>query len=71
VAWFFRAIEAIDGTWSCRRGLQEFDQHPTLDAALQHLVELAQQDPPAWLFAHWQDGRVERLGDVGDGSPCG
>ena len=68
VSWFFRAIEAHDGTWSCRRGLTELDDHPTLDEALTHLRELAKRHGPASLFAHWYDGRVEPMGQVGSES---
>ena len=64
VRWFFRAVEAQDGTWFCRRGLTEFDEHPTLAEALTHLRELAQPHGPASLFAHWHDGRVEHMGEV-------
>ena len=69
MAWFFRAIEAHDGTWSCRRGLSVLDEHATLSESLAHLHELAQLHGPASLFAHWHDGRVEHLGDVAGESP--
>ena len=62
--WFFRAIEAQDGTWYCRRGLTVFDEHPTLGETLTHLRELAQPHAPASLFAHWQDGRVEPMDEI-------
>jgi hypothetical protein len=62
--WFFRVIEGEDGSWSCRRGREVLDEHPTLGDALSHLYVLAQASQPASLFAHYRDGRVEKLGDV-------
>ena len=64
VRWFFRAIEAPDGTWSCRRGRTVLDEHHTLVEAIAHLRELAQVHRSASLFAHWRDGRIEHMGDI-------
>jgi NAD-dependent oxidoreductase involved in siderophore biosynthesis len=61
VTWFFRAIEAETGAWVCRRGRHVIDEHPSLAECIDHLKELASPHGPAACFAHWQDGRVERL----------
>jgi hypothetical protein len=64
--WSFRAVEVGDGTWSCQHGLIVFDDdHPTLEEALGHLDQLAQSaQQPAWLFAHWRDGHVQRVREI-------
>jgi hypothetical protein len=59
--WFFRTIEDADGRWTCRRGLTHLDTHHTLHDALAHLRELALAEPPASVFAHWYDGRVQAV----------
>ena len=66
VVWFFRAIEAGDGSWACSRGGVRIDAHSTLADAVSHLETLSRADGPAQLFAHWTDGRVEALGEVTD-----
>lgn len=58
---FFRAVEAEDGNWHCRRGLTCLDTHRAFDEAIAHLREVAREHAPAALFAHWLDGRVEQL----------
>ena len=63
--WFFRAMETIDGRWVCRHGRHHFDDHETLADALAHLRELAQPAGRAWLFAHYEDGEVTKVGEVG------
>jgi hypothetical protein len=64
VVWFFRAIEAADGTWTCRHGRAVFDEHPTLEQAIPHLYQLARDQAPFALVAHWYDGRVEWLSEA-------
>jgi hypothetical protein len=64
VAWFYRAVEAEDGTWSCQRGLTLVDEHASLNDALAHLRKLAgEEDAPAYIYAHWLDGRVGFMGE--------
>jgi hypothetical protein len=58
--WFFRAVQLEDGRWSCRRGIQEWDTHSHLDAALSHLFELAAPFKEASFFVHHLDGTIER-----------
>jgi hypothetical protein len=64
VAWFYRAVEQADGSWSCQRDLAPIDEHATINDALAHLFKLAEEDAPAYLYAHWLDGRVQQMGDV-------
>lgn len=46
MAWFLRAIEQPDGRWACRWGRTEYDAHPDLPAAVQHLRALAASGHP-------------------------
>jgi hypothetical protein len=64
VAWFYRACELPGGPWSCRREVSPIDEHDNLNDALAHLLKLAEDDSPAYLYAHWLDGRVELMGEV-------
>ena len=64
MAWFYRACEQPEGTWSCQKELEPLDEHATLNDALAHLFKLAEEDAPAYVYAHWLDGRVEPMGDV-------
>lgn len=66
VPLFFRAIESEDGGWRCHRGRESIDRHANMDEALDHLRELAHVVAPAWLYAHFIDGRVERIEVVED-----
>ena len=60
----YRAWEASDGTWSCQRDQTVIDQHVSLNDALAHLRKLAgEADAPAYIYAHWHDGRVELMGE--------
>ena len=62
--WLYRAIGACDGTWSCQRGQTLIDRHASLNDALAHLRKLAgEEDAPAYIYAHWSDGRVELMGE--------
>jgi hypothetical protein len=58
MSWFLRVVEHPAGHWTCRRGLEDFDQHPDLDAALQHIRDLAAELVAARVFVHYADGRV-------------
>jgi arginine/ornithine N-succinyltransferase beta subunit len=59
MAWFFRAIETAQGGWECHHGARLFDEHPTLDDALDHLRALAQgRQEIVQLFVHTRDGEV-------------
>jgi hypothetical protein len=56
--WFFHAIEIDGGIWACRHGQAEYDQHASLDEAIEHLTTLAADAGPTQLFAHHLDGRI-------------
>ncbi|WP_151082981.1 hypothetical protein [Nocardioides cynanchi] len=59
MAWFFRAIETVQGTWGCHHGAQLFDEHTTLDEALAHLRALAAElQPVGEIFIHPVGGQV-------------
>ncbi|MGA8247941.1 MAG: DUF2188 domain-containing protein [Nocardioides sp.] len=60
MSWHFRAVEIQDDTWSCRWGNQDFDEHPTLADAIDHLRQLASRHQPALLFVHRRDGSVSQ-----------
>ena len=61
--WFLRAIELADG-WACRHGSHEFDRHPELQSALDHLREIALGLGPSVLYVHRMNGRPEVAGDA-------
>jgi hypothetical protein len=52
MAWIYRAVEQQNGSWTCRHGLREYDSHPTVQAALAHLAELAGVAEPFTLYIH-------------------
>jgi len=60
VSWFLRVVEQPAGTWTCRFGREEFDRHPELEVALEHIRELAEAHAPAEVFVHHADGTVRR-----------
>jgi hypothetical protein len=61
MAWFFRAVETDHGGWECRHGNHAYDEHPTLDEAVEHLRSLAQAQGQAFeVFVHFHDGWVRR-----------
>jgi hypothetical protein len=59
--WLLHAVELDDGSWACRWGRQEFDQHAELTEALEHLKTIARDEGPAEFFAHYLDGEVSNL----------
>jgi hypothetical protein len=61
VAWFYRAIERPDGQWACRHGRIEYDNHLTVDAALQHLQELAPAGEAIALYVHPLGARPQQV----------
>jgi len=64
VAWFFRVVELDDGRWACRHGSHEYDTHPALNQAIEHIATVAAENRPAELFLHRLDGSVRSLGTV-------
>jgi hypothetical protein len=63
MAWFLHVVEVLDGRWVRRRS-NDIDHHPTLEAALEHIGELARGDPPAESFVHHLSGDTHRFGEV-------
>ena len=64
MAWFFRAIEQVDGRWACSHGRVVIDQHDELSEALDHLRDVAATMSPAELFVHRLGGGEENIGSV-------
>lgn len=56
---YFRVIEQDTGSWACRRGRDDIDDHPTLQEAVDHMAALAAQHRPSEVLVHHRDGRVE------------
>jgi succinylarginine dihydrolase len=64
MAWFFRAIETVQGRWECRHGARLFDDHGTVDEALRHLRAMAaEQQRGVQVFVHTRDGQVRAEGE--------
>lgn len=59
VAYFFRVVEGEDGSWSCRRGREDFDYHAALEDAIDHTTTIASEYLPSELFLHHLDGRMQ------------
>lgn len=67
MAWYYRAIEDTEGSWTCRHGLQDYDSHPSAEDALEHLLRaLAPADEPVVLCIHPLHGRPRQV-PVSDG----
>jgi hypothetical protein len=64
MALYFHIVELADGTWACRHGLQQYDQHQTREQARRHIRCLASQHRPASIYAHPRDARFEHLEDI-------
>jgi diacylglycerol kinase family enzyme len=61
MAWFLRAHQLDDGTTECRRGRHSIDIHETTDAAITHLLAIADELGNALVFLHHGDGTVEEI----------
>ena len=61
MAYFFRVVGQDDGSWSCRRGRDDFDWFGQLDEAIEHTTRIASENPPSEVFVHHLDGRVESI----------
>jgi hypothetical protein len=59
--FFFRVVEQEDGSWSCRRGRDDFDSRAELDDAIEHTFGLASEHPPSEVFVHHLDGQVQSV----------
>jgi hypothetical protein len=61
VAWHLRVFELPIGRWSCRWSSTTFDDHDTLQAALDHLRVFANSIGPCKVFLHTRSGEVEMV----------
>jgi hypothetical protein len=59
--YFFRVVEQEDGSWSCRRGREEFDCHDQLGDAIEHTTGIASEYRPSEVFVHHLDGQVQTI----------
>jgi len=59
--YFFRVVEQEDGSWSCRRGREEFDFHDQIGDAIEHTTRIATEHPPSQVLVHRRDGQVETI----------
>jgi len=48
----FRALQPDDGTWVCRQGRYDIDQHAERRQAVEHLRQLARSDPRRVVWVH-------------------
>ena len=64
VSWFLRVVEIPEQRWQCRWGGDVFDEHSTLQDALDHIEVLAAEHQPARIFVHKLGGPVEVHGEV-------
>jgi Uncharacterized protein conserved in bacteria (DUF2188) len=62
--YFFRVVEQEDGSWSCRRGRDEFGWFDLLDDAIEHTTAIASEHPPSAVFVHHLDGRVQNIASL-------
>jgi hypothetical protein len=69
MVWFLRVHEISDDTFECRRGPVPLDRHDDVDAAVAHLLDLADEVGRAIVFLHRLDGRVEEIARVGLDGP--
>ena len=59
MALTFLVIETRLGGWECSDANQLLDEHPTLDAALEHLRSVAQQRDQVFSVAvHYREGWI-------------
>lgn len=59
--YFFRVVEQEDGSWSCRRGRDDFDWFDQLDDAIEHTTNFARENSPSEVFVHHLDGQVHSI----------
>jgi len=65
MAWSYRVVQQETGRWLCRFGLERFDEHTDLAAAIQHCGSIAGRNRPAHLFLHHLDGPVTCIASFG------
>jgi hypothetical protein len=59
--YFFHVVEQRDGSWSCRRGREDFDFRAQLDDAIEQTEGVASEHPPSEVFVHRLDGQVQSI----------
>jgi hypothetical protein len=59
--YFFHVVEQENGSWSCRRGREDFDFHAQLDDAIEHTIGIAGEHALSQVFVHHLDGRVQSI----------
>jgi hypothetical protein len=64
MAVYFHIVELDDGRFACRHGTQDYDTHPILDEAREHIRVLATAERPASIFLHRRGRTAEHLEDV-------
>ena len=60
MAWYFHIVELDDGQRACRHGSTEYDQHTSLDQAIEHMRRVASEQPPASIIVH-RRGTVDHV----------
>lgn len=68
VAWHLRVFETADGRGSCRWSTTTLDDHDTLDAALAHLRDVADDVGPSRVFLHARTGEVRLMAEFNPGT---
>ena len=66
VNWFLRVVEIPEQRWQCRWGGDVFDEHSTLQDALDHIEVLAAEHQPARIFVHKRRPRRGARGGSAD-----
>lgn len=59
VAQFFRIVEHEDGSWWYRRGREDLKRFWQLDDAIDHVKDIASENPPSEVLVHRRGGRPE------------
>jgi hypothetical protein len=63
-AYFFHVVEQQDGSWSCRRGREDFGWFDALDDAIEHTVDVAGKYTPSEVLVHRLDGQVQSIATI-------
>ncbi len=62
MSWYLRAVEQVDGQWSCRFGRQDLGVEPDREAVLRKLVQTAGDlggRDRFVIYLHHADGKFE------------
>ena len=66
---FFHVVEQEDGSWSCRRGREDFGWFDVLEDAIDHITAVANKNPPSVVLVHRLDGQVRRVALLAEPGP--